>query len=194
MRTSAPFLTGAPTECSFALTDHHGRDVTDADYRGRFLLIYFGFTHCRIVCPRALARLSDTLSLLDDIAEHIQPLYVTVDPARDTPAAMKAYLEPQYPRFIGLTGTREQTDEAKRTFRVFAERAADPDDPSGYAVPHSALTYLVSPNGQYIAHFSDTMDRDELAKRLRDIMTIRGLSEIEPHTAFRAAAERGRSR
>jgi protein SCO1 len=124
--------------------------------------------------------LSDTLSLLDDLAERIQPLYVTVDPARDTPAAMQAYLEPRYPRFTGLTGTPEQTDAAKRTFRVFAERAADPDDPSGYAVPHSALTYLVSPNGQYIAHFPDTLDRDELARRLREIMTIRGPSEIEP--------------
>ena len=93
MQTSAPFLTGAPAECSFALTDHHGRDVTDADYRGRFLLVYFGFTHCRVVCPRALARLSEALSLLDELADRIQPLYVTVDPVRDTPAVMKAYLE-----------------------------------------------------------------------------------------------------
>jgi protein SCO1/2 len=173
MRTSAPFLTGAPTDCSFALTDHHGRDVTDADYRGRFLLVYFGFTHCRVVCPRALARLSETLSLLDDLAERIQPLYVTVDPARDTPATMKAYLEPLYPGFIGLTGTREQTDAAKRTFRVFAERAADPDDPSGYAVPHSALSYLVGPDGRYVAHFPDMIGRDELARRLREHIAIR---------------------
>jgi protein SCO1/2 len=179
MRTSAPFLTGAPTECSFALTDHHGCDVTDADYRGRFLLIYFGFTNCRVVCPRALARLSEALSLLGDLVDHIQPLYVTVDPARDTPAAMKAYLEPQYPRFIGLTGTREQTDTAKRTFRVFAERSADPDDPSGYAVPHSALSYLVGPDGKYVAHFSDTIDRDELARRLRKLMMIRKLPESQ---------------
>jgi protein SCO1 len=173
MQTTAPSLTGAPTECAFALTDHHGREVTDADYRGSFLLVYFGFTHCRVVCPRSLARLSEALSLLDIIAGRIQPLYVTVDPARDTPAVMKAYLETQYPRFTGLTGTPDQVDAAKRTFRVFAQRAADPDDPSGYAVPHSALSYLVDPDGRYVAHFADTIERDELARRMRELVTIR---------------------
>ena len=145
------------------LTDHHGHDVTDSDYRGRFLLVYFGFTHCRDVCPRALARLSEALSLLHKLADRIQPLYVTVDPTRDTPAVMKAYLETQYPRFTGLTGTPEQVDAAKSTFRVFARRGNDPDDPAGYAVPHSALSYLVDPDGRYIAHFSDTIESDPRA-------------------------------
>jgi protein SCO1/2 len=86
---------------------------------------------------------------------------------------MKAYLESQYPRFTGLTGTREQVEAAKSTFRVFAQRAADPDDPSGYAMPHSALSYLVGPDGRYVAHFSDAIDRDELARRLRELITTR---------------------
>src|SRR5580700_5801408 len=120
-------LVGPPVAPSFTLVDHDGRPVTEADFRGRFLLVYFGFTHCRVVCPRALARLSDTLSVLGDVAGRIQPLYITVDPVRDTPAMMKTYLEPRYPRFTGLTGTHEQIDAAKCTFRVFAERAADPD-------------------------------------------------------------------
>ena len=168
---SAPFLTGAPVGGSFALTDHHGRDVTDADYRGRFMLIYFGFTHCRAVCPRALARLSEALAALGEFADRIQPLYITVDPVRDTPAVMKAYLQDRYPRFTGLTGTRDQTDRAKRTFRVFAERAADPEDPSGYAMPHSALTYLVGPDGKYVTHFSDTIDQNTLVGRLKELVT-----------------------
>jgi protein SCO1/2 len=170
METNTPFLTGAPTNPSFALTDHHGNAVTDADYRGRYLLIYFGFTHCRVVCPRSLTRLSAALDMLGDLAEHIQPLYITVDPARDTPAVMKAYLKERHPRFTGLTGNAEQTDTAKRMFRVFAERSADPEDPSGYAVPHSALTYLVSPTGKYVVHFADTVDRDELARRLKQLI------------------------
>src|SRR4249920_892926 len=95
---STPFLTGAPVGGSFSLTDHHGRPVTDADYRGRFMLIYFGFTHCRAVCPRALARLSAALAALGDRAERVAPLYITVDPQRDTPAVMKTYLEARYPR------------------------------------------------------------------------------------------------
>ena len=168
---STPFLTGAPVGGSFALTDHHGRDVTDAAYRGRFMLIYFGFTHCRAVCPRALARLSEALAALGEFADRIQPLYITVDPARDTPAVMKAYLQDRYPRFTGLTGAREQTDRAKRTFRVFAERAADPKDPSGYAMPHSALTYLVGPDGKYVTHFSDTIDQNTLVGRLKELVT-----------------------
>jgi protein SCO1 len=166
----ASFLTGPPVDGAFALTDHHGRDVTDADYSGRFMLIYFGFTHCRAVCPRALTRLSEALAELGGLADRIAPLYITVDPARDTPAVMKAYLEDRYPRFTGLTGSREQTEEAKRTFRVFAERAADPDDPAGYAMPHSALTYLVGPDGKYITHFPDTIDRDALAEQLKKLM------------------------
>jgi protein SCO1 len=168
--TSAPFLTSAPVHASFALTDHHGRDVTDADYCGRFMLIYFGFTHCRVVCPRALARLSEALDALGELADRIQPLYITVDPVRDTPAVMKAYLQDRYPRFTGLTGTREQTDGAKRTFRVFAERATDLEDPSGYAMPHSALTYLVGPSGKYVTHFPDTIDRDALVMRLKELV------------------------
>jgi protein SCO1 len=165
---SIPSLTGAPVHASFALTDHHGRDVTDANYCGRFMLIYFGFTHCRVVCPRALARLSEALDALGEFADRIQPLYITVDPVRDTPAVMKAYLQDRYPRFTGLTGTREQTDGAKRTFRVFAERATDLEDPSGYAMPHSALTYLVGPSGKHVTHFSDTIDRDALVVRLKE--------------------------
>jgi protein SCO1 len=191
MQTSAPFLTGAPANCSFALLDHHGHAVTDADYRGRFLLIYFGFTHCRVVCPRALARLSDALALIRDLAERVQPLSVSVDPARDTPEVMKSFLETRYPRFTGLTGSREQADAAKQTFRVFAERAADPDDPNGYAVPHSALSYLVGPDGKYIAHFADTLDRDELARRLRKLVEVHdrtGGFKAFPASALRQSA------
>jgi protein SCO1 len=163
-------LVGPPTDTAFALTDHHGRPVTDADYRGRFMLIYFGFTHCRAVCPRALARLSAALATLGDNAERVAPLYITVDPQRDTPAVMKDYLGARYPLFTGLTGTPAQTDAAKRAFRVFAERAADPQDPAGYAMPHSALTYLVRPDGTYVAHFPDTIGEDALAARLKELV------------------------
>ena len=104
---------------------------------------------------------------------------ITVDPVRDTPAMMKTYLEPRYPCFTGLTGTHEQIDAAKCTFRVFAERAADPDDPSGYAMPHSALSYLVGPDGRYVAHFPDTIERDELARRLRELTAIRNLPGLQ---------------
>jgi cytochrome oxidase Cu insertion factor (SCO1/SenC/PrrC family) len=154
-----------PVGGSFELVDHHGRGVTDASYRGKHALLFFGFTHCRVVCPRALTKLSDVLDTLGDLSDRIQPLYITVDPERDTPEVMRAFLQ-SYPRFTGLTGSRDQIDAAKRTFRVFAERAADPHDKDGYAVPHTAITYLMNPDGEFVAHFTDAMASEEIIKRL----------------------------
>ncbi len=159
----------------FDLTDHTGRLVTDRDYRGRFMVVFFGFTHCRVVCPRALGRLNRLLTRLDDAvdgaADAITPLYITVDPSRDTPDVMKAFLESNYPRFIGLTGTPDQIDHAKKLFRVFAHKKADPDDPDGYAVPHSAITYVIGPDGKYCAHFADHLDEDDVFESLKTILT-----------------------
>lgn len=161
----------APIEGRFALVDHHGRAVSEVDYRGRFLLVYFGFTHCRVVCPRSLARLSRVLDRLGPGADIVAPLYISVDPARDTPEVMRTYLEAGYPRFTGLTGSPEQVDAAKRAFRVFAERRADPEDPDGYAVPHSAIAYLLGPDGEYRAHFTDGMEEDTVVQRLAEILS-----------------------
>jgi protein SCO1/2 len=159
----------APTTPTFSLVDHHGRPVTERDYRGRWLLLFFGFTHCKAVCPRALERLSASLDDLGELTAQVNPLYVTVDPDRDTPEVMKDFLR-AYPRFTGLTGTAEAIDEAKREFRVFARRQEDPDDPDGYAMPHTAITYLVSPKGDYAQHFSDAIPREELTSRLRSCL------------------------
>lgn len=156
----------APTTPAFALVDHHGEPVTERTYRGSWQLVFFGFTHCRAVCPRALRRLSAALDDLGELSARVTPLYITVDPERDTPDVMAEFLR-AYPRFTGLTGTAEAIDQAKRAFRVFARRKDDPDDPDGYAVPHSAITYLVSPVGHYVEHFPDVLSQEELATRLR---------------------------
>lgn len=148
-------MTPAP---HFDLIDHHGRQVSAADFAGRHRLVYFGFTHCRVVCPRTLGKLSRVLDRLGDAAATLAALYITVDPERDTPAVMKTYLENAYPRFVGLTGPAEQVDEAKRSFRVFARRKDDPDDPDGYAVPHTALIYLLDGQGRYLTHFAEAAD------------------------------------
>ncbi|MEA2625894.1 MAG: hypothetical protein QOD06_1939 [Candidatus Binatota bacterium] len=155
----------------FHLIDHHGVEVSDATYHGRHALVFFGFTHCKVVCPRALGRLTRVLDALGPLAEQIRPLYVTVDPERDSPEVMRAFLERSYPRFTGLTGSRPQIDAAKRAFRVFARRTADPDDPDGYAVPHSAITYVLDPDGRYTTHFTDAVDEREMTERLREILS-----------------------
>lgn len=156
----------APTKPTFSLTDHNVLDVTETSYRGRWLLVFFGFTHCKAVCPRALQRLSATLDDLGELTEQVTPLYVTVDPDRDTPEVMRNFLR-DYPRFTGLTGTTEAIEDVKSEFRVFAQRKEDPDDPDGYAVPHTAITYLVSPEGDYAQHFPDAIPDEELTSRLR---------------------------
>ena len=156
----------APTTPTFSLIDHHGTATTETSYRGRWQLVFFGFTHCRKVCPRALERLSTALDDLGAPAGKITPLYITVDPARDSPEVMKEFLR-AYPRFTGLTGSENAIEDAKKSFRVFARRQDDPDDPDGYAVPHTAITYLIAPDGTYADHFPDAMPGEEVTARLR---------------------------
>ncbi|MEV0068562.1 MULTISPECIES: SCO family protein [unclassified Amycolatopsis] len=160
-----------PIDATFSLVDHHGAAVTEQDYRGKWVTVFFGFTHCRMVCPRALGRLTTALDELGPPADKVQPLYITVDPERDSPEVMRAYLEGDHPRFTGLTGTPEQIERAKRAFRVFARRKDDPEDPDGYAVPHTAITYVLDPDGAYATHLTDGLDDKTFTERLRETVT-----------------------
>jgi protein SCO1 len=153
----------------FSLVDHDSRAVGDESFRGRHVLVFFGFTHCKVVCPRALGRISRALELMGDDAERFAPLYISVDPERDTPARMKEFLS-AYPRFKGLTGTREQIDATKQAFRVFAQRQADAEEPDGYVVPHTAFTYVLDPQGAYVTHYADTIDAETMTSRLREVL------------------------
>ena len=150
---------------TFQLTDHNGRDVDAGSFRGGFVLVLFGFTHCRVVCPRALARLSVALDALGEIPVRLAALYITVDPDRDNPQVMRDYLQ-AYPSILGLTGSRAQIDDAKRNFRVFARRSAPSPDDGGYDVPHTAITYLLDPEGLVVAHFNDGIEVSHLIERL----------------------------
>jgi len=162
-----PALSPSPSQPAgvFSLVDHHGRRVTQDSFGDKLLLVFFGFTNCKVVCPRALAGLSAALELLGDRAVRIQALYITVDPQRDTPTAMKAFLA-SHPAFLGLAGSDRDIEEAKKTFKVFAEKATDADAPGGYVVPHTAITYLAGPGGRYLGHFSDGLEPAEMAQRL----------------------------
>lgn len=160
----------APVTPQFTLTDHDGRPVSELSYRGRFALVYFGFTHCRVVCPRSLGKLGAVLARVDGRGGRVQGLYITVDPERDTPEVMRDYLRGTHARFTGLTGSAEQIDRAKRNFRVFAERRDDPEEANGYAVPHTAIAYLISPSGDYRAHFVDSLDEKSVADRLTALL------------------------
>lgn len=160
----------APTTPAFTLVDHRGTPVTEASYHGRWALVFFGFTHCKAVCPRALGRLTEVMAELGPLGDAVEPLYITVDPERDTPPVMRAFLETNYPRFTGLTGTPEQVEAARKAFRVFARRVDDPADPDGYVVPHTAMTYLLDPTGTYATSWPDSADAATVTTELGDLL------------------------
>ncbi|MCP9955732.1 SCO family protein [Actinomadura madurae] len=161
----------APTNPRFSLTDHFGNPVTETSFRGRWQFVFFGFTHCRSVCPQALRRFSAILDDLGDLAYRLDALYITVDPDRDTPTVMKEFLS-SYPRFTGLTGSTADIESVMREFRAFAVRVDDPAEVGGYRVPHTAMSYLISPSGDYVTHFSDATPEDVVSSRLRLHLTL----------------------
>jgi protein SCO1/2 len=161
----------APICGRFSLFDHHGQPVTESSYRGSWMLVLFGFTHCQLVCPRALAKYSVVIDRLEPTdAAQVKPLYVTVDPERDSPEVMRNFLQRSYPRFTGLTGPAPAIEAAKDAFSVFTRRRPDAADPDGYAVVHSAMAFLLNPRGEYAAHFSDAATTETILNRLREIL------------------------
>lgn len=147
---------------AFALTDHTGRAVTDADFRGRFMLVFFGYTYCPDICPTELSVIADALDTLGDKAARVTPLFISVDPERDTPKAMAAYVPVFHERLVGLSGTKEQVVAAARNYGAryykvyaapFSDDADDSDDNSNYLISHSAASYLVGPDGTFLQEF-----------------------------------------
>jgi cytochrome oxidase Cu insertion factor (SCO1/SenC/PrrC family) len=147
----------------FTLTDHHGRTVTEADFRGRTLLVYFGYTYCPDVCPTTLSSIVDAMSLLGEGADALVPILITIDPERDSAAALADYVGAFDPRIIGLTGTPEQIAAAARPFRVYYERNGTGAD---YTMDHSAFTYLLGPDGRRLEAFPHGTQAKEMAQAL----------------------------
>lgn len=159
-------LVGGP----FSLVDHTGRSVTDKDFRGRYMLVYFGFTYCPDVCPSALQVIAAALQKLGPKADRIVPLFITVDPERDTPAQLADYVKSFDPRLVGLTGTPREIDAAAKAYRVYYKKVQDDKSTAGYTFDHTSMIYLMDPNGIYVTHFSHTTSVDTLAQRLAKVL------------------------
>ena len=151
----------------FALISHKGEVTTDADLRGKHLLIFFGYTYCPDVCPTALQRLSLALDELGPLAAQIQPIFISVDPKRDTPEALAAYVESFHPSILGLTGTPEQIAEVAKAYRAYYAKVEEGGDENSYLLDHSAYIYLMGPDGAYRSMFSHGTAPKELAESLR---------------------------
>lgn len=154
----------------FRLIDHTGKTVTEADFRGRYMLIYFGYSFCPDVCPTTLAVMAQALEKLGSKSQRIVPILVTIDPERDTPQVLADYMKAFGPTFVGLTGSVEAIKDAEKKFRVYAvKRPLDPSKGSGgnYGVDHSSVLYLMGPDGKLVNFYDEAVSPDDLAKDLR---------------------------
>ena len=155
-------LVGGP----FTLVDHTGKTVTEKDFRGRYMLVYFGFTHCPDVCPTGLQVMSAALEKVGAKADQVTPILITVDPERDTPEQLASYVPSFHPRLVGLTGSPEQVGAALKSYRVYAKKVDDPKSAAGFTFDHTSLLYLMDRNGDYIAHITHATPVDRIAERL----------------------------
>jgi protein SCO1/2 len=154
----------------FRLTDHNGKTVTDADFRGRYMLIYFGYSFCPDVCPTTLAVMAQALEKLGGKSQRIVPILITIDPERDTPQVLNDYVKAFGPSFVGLTGSMAAIQDAEKKYRVYAvKKPLDSAKGSGgnYGVDHSSVLYLMGPDGRLVNFYDEAVSPDDLAKDLR---------------------------
>ncbi|MER3353344.1 MAG: SCO family protein [Hoeflea sp. D1-CHI-28] len=171
-----------PVGGPFTLVDHTGQTVTEADYRGKYLLVFFGFTYCPDVCPTTLAEMARTMDLLGEDAKAVQPLFISVDPERDKPETMAEYVKAFHPSIVGLTGTPEQIAEVAEEYRTAYEKQPI-EGRDGYTMAHQANTYLMSPSSEYLTHFSYGTKPAEMAETIRKAIARFGNPTAEKNDA-----------
>lgn len=163
MRTEANI--GGP----FQLVDHHGRPVTDKSFQGSFLLIYFGYGFCPDVCPTELANMAAAVDMLGPKADQVVPLFITVDPERDTPGFLADYVANFHPRLTGLTGTKENIAAVAKAYKVYFARSPGSagDD---YLMDHTGFVYLMGPNGKFLTLFRGQTAPEAMAEAIERFM------------------------
>ncbi|HLJ19829.1 MAG TPA: SCO family protein [Stellaceae bacterium] len=151
-----------PIGGDFTLTDQNGVTRHAQDFRGKLMLVYFGYTFCPDACPTALQDMSHAIDLLGAKGDAVQPIFITIDPARDTVAQMKLYASNFHPRLSALTGTPEQVAEAAKAYRVYYAKGQSTggDD---YLMDHTAFIYLMGRDGKYLSHFSPGTTAEQMA-------------------------------
>lgn len=154
----------------FELIDGDGRKVTERDFHGRHMLVYFGYTFCPDVCPTTLFSASQALDRIGPaLASKVRLVFVSIDPERDTSEVVKDYAAHFHPGTVGLTGTPEQVATAARAFRIYYRKAA-PEEDGGYLVDHSSILFLMDGEGRYVTHFGHEATADDMAAALKRLL------------------------
>jgi len=156
----------------FTLVDHTGKMVNETDFRGRFMLVFFGFTYCPDACPTALTIMGEALDIIGPAAERVVPVFITVDPERDTPEQLNMYVRHFHPSLVGLTGSAEQLAAVTKAFRVYYAKVKNEDSADGdYEMEHTSNVYLMGPNGKFLTHFSGhTTNPKTMAAGILDVL------------------------
>jgi protein SCO1/2 len=166
-------VTGSSFGKDFTLTDASGATRTLADYRGKAVVVFFGYTQCPDVCPTTLAALADAMKQLGPEADRVQVLFVTVDPERDTAELLKAYVPAFDPRFVGLRGDAKATEAVAKEFKVVYQKVPGPT-PTSYTVDHSAGTFLYDPQGRLRVYVGHGQAPDVFVHDLRELLRTKG--------------------
>ena len=155
----------------FALTASDRRVVTDRTFRGRYMLVYFGYTHCPDICPTTLMTLSQVLEKLGPLADRIRPVFISIDPGRDTAARVGEYLKSFDQRIVGLTGSPAEIATVAKQYRVFYKKSPF-ENSDDYSMDHSSYIYVMGQDGRYLTLFTSDQSSDQMTARLREMLTV----------------------
>lgn len=155
----------------FALIDHNGKAITQDDYKGKKTLVFFGFTNCPAVCPTELFNIASAFDELGaEATKNLQVLFISIDPEQDTPEMMKEYVGAFHDDFMGLTGSVEQVASAAKAFRVYYAKIPEEDSETGYTMDHSAYTYLMDENNQYLTHLPPNSEIEDMVVKIKEFL------------------------
>lgn len=154
----------------FSLIDQNGHSKTDLDFRGRYMIVYFGYSYCPDICPMALNSITEALNLVGEKAKALQPIFITVDPERDTSWHLHQYLKNFYSTFVGLTGSYADIQDVIKRYHVYANKI-NPEDASDYLIDHSSIIYFMDPQGRYLTHCNHNSPPEEIVKIINSIVS-----------------------
>ncbi len=164
--TTGKALIGGP----FALIDQNGKKVTDADFRGRYMLVFFGFTNCPDICPAGLQLIAAALDKVGPKSANVTPIFISVDPERDTPEKLASYVKNFSDRIVGLTGTPQEIAAVAKAYRVFYEKKPNERAPADYGMNHTSIIYLMDPDGAYVTHFTPMSSIEQIVEKLDTVL------------------------